>query len=299
MRKRKRNNSQKNQRKTWKRKTSRSERIGNTVRAVGTLGIAGTGAYAGKKIGDTVDEAYKLAQKHITIPVSRTGYKARVKIETAEQSIKNPAAREVTKHYVRPIKKAQDWRSKLYEGLFGRSEKKQDDYRTKKNIPTRKQEQKIIKEIKSGKRKTETKTGTPDNYGLGPTPEPIGSGAGDYGLVLGAAAGYLLGRSLFGKKRGNKNAEDRAYNQGRREERDELAGRLKEKRKGKHHDIEYHIAILTLGILGIILSIILSTLTITGQSIIQSYTNTSTNITNLSLFVISFILITIGIKRKT
>jgi len=192
-----------------------------------------------------------------------------------------------------PVKIAKDvetWRSKLYSGIFGRTKEDKAEFREKTGIENSdtyepKKQDSQYKEPEITRRRF---FGTIFNYA---NQHPIVAGAGG-GTIYGAyktKKTYKTKKEIAGLK---DNVE--GLKKENTDLKDRLSG-LEEKLKDLGQKAKDN-PIVMIGIIGLFISIILSSISLTGFSLLDSKTYSFS--LNIIVFLISFLLLSLGIKYK-
>jgi len=235
-------------------------------------GKIGVGAAVYGAVGGALGKLYEVLTGNTRKAIKYTGNKLAEVDEKVEKS-KNPAVKKV----VKPVKRVEDWRGRTWRKVFGRTDEDTADFREEYEIETaqdrenKKNPEYVKKRQERRQRQEEERMSRRGffervfNY-FHKNPIKIGAGVG---AAYGAGKTAIKGAGTYRTNKKIARLKDDV---------EDLKQELRKKGKGLEATVEAKVvdenktskAFLTLGIIGIIVSIILSSIHLTGFSVLET-----------------------------
>jgi len=208
-------------------------------------------------------------------------------LDQAVETSKNP----VVKNVVKPVKNVEDWRARFWRNVFGRSEEDTEEWRKGKGYQRQYQESPERKATEKPT-KPEEKTLTRRNFWQEAARYVLGT-ANKYPETTGAivAGAYGTGKAALRGKKEYRTARTIAQTQDENTALSERVEQLEQRVQGKYPGTTGNFAII--GLIGIVISILLSSANLTGFVIINE-TLPNLQVFNLCLFLLSLLSILIS-----
>jgi hypothetical protein len=250
---------------------------------------AKTGASAGiyALVGGAIGKVYDTVSKAYTLGIEKVGAKLSEYDREIEKS-ENPVIRAT----VEPVSRVEDWRGRFYRRLIGRDDSDVEEWREKYNIPSERKSESLGRERKVKEERT-TRRGFFKKLASYFSDHPVESG-------IGIGATYGGGKALLGSGQGLQTARIRDSLEDLQQDNKGLTRRVRKLEKGLEEIVGKEgkggtMMVLGLGML--FLSIITSSVRLTGFSILEVSKEIYFGVSGI-FFLIGFCLIIVyNLKR--